>query len=85
MPIMTLEEAQNKILELETKVSNLESERDTLSQNNETLTNDLKNARDLNQRYYERLNMGTASDADDDEPEETPPTCEEFASKLNII
>lgn len=80
---MTIEEAQNRILELETQLADVTSERDTLSQNNESLTTDLKNARELNQRYFERLNMGKAEETE--EHEEPALSCEDFAKTLNII
>lgn len=81
---MTLEEAQNKILELTNELKTVKDERDVLSQNNKTLETDLKNARDLNQRYYEQLEMGKAPETDE-EPDEAPLSCEDFAKNLHII
>lgn len=81
---MTLEEAQNKILELTDKLNTVTNERDTLSQNNKTLEDDLKKARELNQTYYERLEMGKAEESSE-EPDETPTSCEDFAKTLHFI
>lgn len=81
---MTLEEAQNKILELTDELKTVKSERDTLSQNNKALEDDLKKARELNQTYYERLEMGKTEESSE-EPDETPPSCEDFAKTLHFI
>lgn len=82
---MTLEEAQEKIIELTEQNQTLTQERDTLSQNNETLTAENENLRTLNQKYFNKL---IAQDVDSsggqgaqDEPVQT---CEEFAMSINI-
>lgn len=83
---MTLEEAQEIILELTEQNNNLTTERDSLSQENETLRGDNESLRSLNQKYFNRL-IAQDSEIDDKgtEPEDEPvPTCEEFATTLNI-
>lgn len=80
---MTLEEAQERILSLEQENTELRNERDSLSQNNETLTGELGQVRALNQKYFNMLSA-QYSPQDKDEPEDDPPSCEEFAKNLNI-
>ncbi len=81
---MTLEEAQQRILDLETQLAEVTNERDSLSQNNETLVHDLDAARTLNQKLFERVTQSTAEETEEPE-EETPPTCEEFARSMKIF
>lgn len=81
---MTLEEAQNRILELEGQLAEVTNERDTLSQNNNALTTDLENARALNQKLFERVSVAEVEDEPEEEPE-TAPSCEEFAKTLKIL
>ena len=78
---MTLEQAQERILELTEQNTTLTQERDTLSQNNESLKNECEELRKLNQKYFNRL---IAQDTkEDDEPEPEPVlSCEEFAKTL---
>lgn len=81
---MTLEQAQERILELEGNVTELTNERDSLLQNNEVLKNNLENARVLNQKLFERVS-NSAQTSEDDEDEPDVPTCEDFAKTINII
>lgn len=79
---MTLEEAQERILELEAQNTELSNEKDTLLKNNETLTADLERVRTLNQKYFERLSQQEANnEGEDPEPAKT---CEDFAKELTI-
>lgn len=80
---MTLEEAQERILELEALNTELTNERDTLSLNNESLSADLEKVRTLNQKYFERLSQQDASKPDANDPEEVK-SCEDFAKELSI-
>jgi chromosome segregation ATPase len=84
---MTLEQAQERIIELEGQLAELTTERDSLSQNNESLTRDLENARTVNSRLLARVaQQSTPEDEDGDDPDEPEvPTCEEFAATINII
>lgn len=86
-PTMTLEQAQERIIELEAQLSELTTERDSLSQNNESLTRDLENARTVNSRLLARVaQQSTSEDEDGDETDEPEiPSVEEFAASLNII
>lgn len=80
---MTLEEAQERILELEEQVTTLTNERD---QTRETLTETekhLQEVRDLNHKYFLRLSSQADPDPDDKDDEPVP-TCEEFAATLKI-
>lgn len=79
---MTLEEAQERILELEAQNTELTNERDTLSKNNESLTADLEKVRTLNQKYFERLSQQDVSNNQEDP--EPAKTCEDFAKDLTI-
>lgn len=80
---MTIEEAQERILELETELATRTTERDTLSQNNESLARDLESARTLNQKLFERVTRQEAKQDEDDEGTDVP-TCEDFAKNLSI-
>jgi len=82
---MTLEEAQERIIELTEQNQTLSAQNETLSQNNETLTAECENLRTLNQKYFNKLIAQETPENDngEGEPEEIP-TCEEFAEKLNI-
>lgn len=80
---MTPEEMQEKILELQEKLTETETERDTLLENNKALTEDVERVRALNQKYFEKLSMQDTPE--NNEPKEEPvPTCEEFAKTLPI-
>lgn len=82
---MTLEEAQEQIVNLQNSLTEVTNERDTLKANNQNLTNDLTRVRELNQRYFEKLSAQYAppgGDTGNDDHEE--PTCEEFARTLKI-
>lgn len=81
---MTLEEAQERILELTEQNQTLTAQNESLSQNNETLTAECENLRTLNQKYFNKLIAQETPENDPkDEPEETL-SCEEFAKTLNI-
>lgn len=82
---MTLEEAQEQIVNLQNSLTEVTNERDTLKANNQNLTNDLTRVRELNQRYFEKLSaqyVPPGGDNGNDDHEE--PTCEEFARTLKI-
>lgn len=82
---MTLEEAQEQIVNLQNSLTEVTNERDTLKANNQNLTNDLTRVRELNQRYFEKLSaqyVPPGGDTGSDDHEE--PTCEEFARTLKI-
>lgn len=84
---MTLEEAQQRILELTEENQNLKTERDTLSSNNETLKKDVDDLRQLNQKYFNKLiaQDDTKTPGKGEEPDEPVKSCEEFAMGINII
>lgn len=81
----TLEAAQEEILRLNGVVTELETARDALSSDNETLKADNERIRTLNQKYFEKLCMqdSSSSGVNNNEDEE-PVSCEEFARTLNI-
>lgn len=85
MPITTIEQAQERILELEGQVTELTTERDSLSQNNAELAANLENARKFNQKLFERLSVQTNDSPDEEDETEVVPTCEEFANTIHII
>lgn len=83
---MTLEEAQERILELTEENQNLTTQNQTLSQNNESLTQENESLRTLNQKYFNKL-IAQEDDVKkhkEGEEDETVPTCEEFARELKI-
>ena len=81
---MTLEEAQAKILELQEELNTVKGEKETLTQTNNTLTEDLKKAREVNQKMLEKV-IDHKEDKDDKDKEEPQKTLEEYAEGLNII
>lgn len=80
---MTLEEAQERILELTEQNQTLTAQNESLSQNNETLTAECENLRTLNQKYFNRLIAQEQAPEEPEEPEVVQ-TCEEFAKTLDI-
>lgn len=84
---MTLEEAQQKILELTEENQNLKQEKETLSKDKENLTKDVEDLRTLNQKYFNKLiaqEEDPAKNKSKDPEGEDVPSCEEFAEKLSI-
>lgn len=82
---MTLEEAQERILELTEQNQNLTTQNQTLSQNNENLTAEVENLRTINQKYFNKLiAQETPENKPDDEEQDETPSCEEFAKTLDI-
>ena len=85
MPINTIEEARDRILELEGQITELTNERDTLSQNNNALSNELESVRKLNQKYFDRLSTQYSEPEEEEEEEKDKPlSCAEFAKNLKI-
>lgn len=82
---MTLEEAQERIIELTEQNQTLTAQNESLSQNNETLTAECENLRTLNQKYFNKLiaQETPENNNQEDDPEEVP-TCEEFAKTLDF-
>ena len=80
---MTLEEAQEKVIELTEQVQTIIAERDSLSQDNEKLKNESEELRKLNQKYFNKLIAQDKPEQEEDKPDPVP-TCEEFAAKLDI-
>ena len=80
---MTLEEAQERILDLEGQLEATTTERDKLSEDNKELTKHLENARTLNQKLFDRLPAHVSEEASTEDDEDAP-TCEEFATTIII-
>ena len=80
---MTLEEAQDRILELEGQLETVTTERDKLSSDNTELAKNLENARTLNQKLFDRVAVAKSEGAST-EDEDDVPTCEEFAKTIHI-
>lgn len=81
---MTIEEAQEQILELTEQVQNLTTERDSLSQDNETIKAENESLRTLNQKYFNKLVAQDDGKKDDGKEPEEVPSCEDFAKNLKI-
>ena len=85
---MTLEEAQQRIIELTEEVQTLTGERDAAQQTAQQLTAETEELRTLNQRYFnkliaqDKLTANIANNEDKEEP--VPPSCEEFAKTLKL-
>lgn len=80
----TIESARARIVELEEQLTLVTGERDSLSQNNATLTEELNEVKTLNQKLFNKVIQGKEN-PEPEEPEETVPTCEEFAKSINIL
>lgn len=82
---MTLEQAQERIVELTEERDNLQTQNDSLSQDNEQLRNDNESLRTLNQKYFNKLIAQEETNSDSKETkEDEAPTCEEFAMNIKI-
>lgn len=79
---MTIEEAQARILELETENESIKTERDSLLQDKNELSNSLEKARELNQKLFERVSVDKSKDEEDEDDEPETPSCEEFAKSI---
>lgn len=80
---MTLEEAQERILELEDQLAQADITNETLSQHNEDLQRDVDSLRTLNQKYFNKLIAQEEEDGkDEDEEEPEIPSCEDFAKDI---
>ena len=77
---MTLEEAQEKILELQGQVTELTNERDALTADKKDLAENLEKVRSLNQKYFNQLSAQYAPKEEEAE-EEVEVEAEEDASK----
>lgn len=83
-PITTIEQAQERILELESQLETVTTERDTLLHDKSELSTHLENARTLNQKLFERVEAQHADGSAPDDDDEPAPSCEDFAKSLNI-
>ena len=82
---MTLEEAQERILELTEENQNLKQEKETLSGENENLKKDVNDLRTINQKYFNKLIAQDDTTKKEKEGEgEDVKSCEEFAKELDI-
>ena len=80
---MTLEEAQEQIVELSERISYLETERDLLSSQNSELVGEVEKVRTINQKYFEKLTAQTLPD-EEPEPDEPEESLVDFAKTLSI-
>ncbi len=80
-PEMTLEQAQERILELEQQNSELTTARDNLQAERDTLSADLNNARKLNSQLLARV-VEEPTEPEPTEPE--PPNWEEICKSIPI-
>lgn len=81
---MTIEEAQEKILELTEQLEQEKAKVTTLENDKQSLSEEVERVRTVNQRYFEKLTAQVLQDEPDaDEPDDVP-SMEEFAKTLNI-
>jgi len=81
---ITIESLQERVLELETQLNTANAEKETLSKNNNQLIADLDRARTLNQKLFERVTVTNSEEpGKNNDGEEEPLSCEEFAKKLS--
>lgn len=78
---MTLEEAQEQIVELQEQLETANASNETLSQDNENLKADVDRLRTINQKYFNKL-IAQDDKTDSDATDEVIPTCEQFAEEL---
>jgi regulator of replication initiation timing len=79
---MTIEEAMDKIMELQTQLGDLTTERDALITERDQLSEDLTKSREQAQRFFLQVSQGSAPSAEPEEPEPEYPTCDELAKEL---
>lgn len=79
---MTIEEALDKIMELQTQLGDLTTERDALISERDQLSENLNKSREQAQRFFLQVSQGSApaAEPEDPEPEFTP--CDELARQL---
>jgi cell division protein FtsB len=82
---MTLEQALDRILELQESKAQLEMQNQKLSEDNETLATQLHASRERCQDYFNKLSQQFLPTEDKNDDETEVPSCEEFAKSLNII
>ena len=78
----TLEQAQERILELEELNQNLTTERDSLSQDINSLREENERVRTLNQKYFNKLIAQDETNGTNKQKEEPEKSCEDFAKEL---
>jgi len=76
---MTIEEAMDKIVELQTQLTDLTTERDALITERDQLSEDLTKSREQAQRFFLQVAQGSAPEETDPEPTKT---CEELAREI---
>ena len=82
---MTLEQAQERIVELSEQVEQLTQNNNDLTSQIDTLTNDNKSLRELNQKYFNKLiAQERTPENDDKDDDEEIPTCEDFAKDFKF-
>lgn len=78
---MTIEEAMDKIIEMQTQLTDLTTERDALITERDQLSEDLTKSREQAQRFFLQVSQGSApAEPEEPEPEFTP--CDELAKEL---
>lgn len=79
---MTIEEALDKIMELQTQLGDLTTERDALITERDQLSEDLNKSREQAQRLFLQVSQGSAPAAEPEEPEPEFQPCDELARAL---
>jgi seryl-tRNA synthetase len=78
---MTIEEAMDKIMELQTQLTDLATERDALITERDQLSEDLTKSREQAQRFFLQVSQGSApAEPEEPAPEFTP--CDELAKEI---
>lgn len=83
MSFETVEQAQERILELEETINGLNANIETLEGERADLENNVQSLREINQRYYNKLIAQETTEPTDDEDDE-PESLEDFAKTLKI-
>lgn len=83
MEYETVEQARERILELEETINGLNANIETLQGEKTDLENNVQSLREINQRYYNKLIAQETTEPTDDEEEDTE-SLEDFARNLKI-
>ena len=80
----TLEDAQERIVELEELLTQAEASSKELSQNNENLNAENERLRTLNQKYFNKLIAQDEHEEQNQHDAEEVPSCEDFAMTIKL-
>lgn len=84
MEFNTLEEARAEIVRLNEELTSVTNERDSYSTKVTEQANELEKVRNLNQQYFLKLSAQYQPAKTEDDDDNEPVSCEDFAKTLTI-